>query len=422
MRFAHQAKRWSTPVAVAVCAWWYWKRCWLSQMPDGGPSDFKFYYLAARQVLHGRSPFFEGGYIYPPLLACLLAPLALLNYLTARWVWFAASHVALVLAAFLLWRYLGRDRLALAVIACVWAVGGAAEDGLGIGQVDAALVLLTVLAITGTGAVEAAAVAAGFALKFFPGLLVALPLLRRNWRRLAAAATGGGILLAAPWALVAFGLAGPKAPPRLDYLAGTPCVLSWSLPSLALRVAEWPQRDGRLPQDWVFGYDLPRVRHSAAQRELSLAVSAATLLAGLLALYRAAGGRVQYTGRAAAGAALMSLALAASPICWWHYQVLQYPGLAILLVSALRQARPWLFCGALVNAAFLFPIPAAVLRFLYHQHERWPDLPTALCFWTAVPAAATLVLFAFLTASLRSPKAESRTEPAEIADTVGAGV
>lgn len=118
----------------------------------------------------------------------------------------------------------------------------------------------------------------------------------------------------------------------------------------------------------------------------------------------------------------MSLALAASPICWWHYQVLQYPGLAILLVSALRQARPWLFCGALVNAAFLFPIPAAVLRFLYHQHERWPDLPTALCFWTAVPAAATLVLFAFLTASLRSPKAESRTEPAEIADTVGAGV
>ncbi len=369
-------------------------------MPDGGPSDFKFYYLAAQHVLHGRSPFFEGGYVYPPLLACVLAPLARLSYLTARWVWFGASHAALLLAAYLLWRHLGRGRLALAVIAFVWAAGGAAEDGLGIGQVDGVLVLLMVLASTGTGGIAAAAVAAGFGLKLFPGLLVALPALQRNWRRLVAAAAGGGLLLAAPWALVAFALTGPKAPPRVDYLSGTGCLLSWSLPSLALRAVEWPGRDGSLPSEWVVGYDLPRLRHSPAQRALSLGVAAGTLLVGLLALYRAAGGRIARTQRPAAGAALMSLALAASPICWWHYQVLEYPGVAIVLVAALRQARPWLFCGALANAAFLFPVPAAMLRLLYHQHERWPDLPATLCFWTAAPAAATIVLFALLTASL----------------------
>jgi hypothetical protein len=411
-RLTHHARAWAAPLFAAVCAWWYWKRCWLAQIPDGGPSDFKFYYLAAQHVLHGRSPFFEGGYIYPPLLACVLAPLARLNYLTARWVWFAFSHAALLLAAYLLWRHLGRDRVALAVIAFVWAAGGAAEDGLGIGQVDSVLLLMMVLAMTGTGGVEAAAVAAGFGLKLFPGLLAALPALQRNWRRLVVAAAGGGMLLAAPWALVAFALTGPKAPPRVDYLAGTPCLLSWSLPSLALRAIDSPGPRGGIPSDWVIGYDLPNLHHSAAQRVLSLGVAAGTLLAGLLALYRAAAGRIGRTERMAAGAALMSLALVASPICWWHYQVLQYPGAAIVLVAALRPLRPWLFCGALLDAAFLFPVPAAVLRFYYHQHERWPDFPATLCFWTAVPAAATMVLFALLTASLRHQRrGGGRTAP-----------
>ncbi len=401
MRLAHHARGWATPLFVAVCAWWYWKRCWLAQLPYGGASDFRFYYQAAQHVLHGRSPFSEVGYVYPPLLACVLVPLARLNYLTARWVWFGVSHAALLLSAYLLWRQIGRGRLALAVIAFVWAAGGAAEDGLSIGQVDCVLLLLMVLAITGTGGMEASAVAAAFGLKLFPGLLAALPALQRNWRRLVGAVAGGGMLLVAPWVLVAFALTGPKAPPRVDYLAGTPCLLSWSLPSLALRASDWPRPGGGIPADWVFGYDLPNLRHSPAQRVLSLGVTAATLLAGLLALYRVSGGRIAGTERTVAGAALMSLALAASPICWWHYQVLQYPGTAIVLATALRQARPWIFCGALANAAFLFPLPAAVLRFLYHQHQRWPDFPATLCFWTTAPAAATIVLFALLTASLR---------------------
>jgi len=89
----------------------------------------------------------------------------------------------------------------------------------------------------------------------------------------------GALLLAAPWAIVAWRLEGPKVPPRLDYMAGTSSLLSWSLPSVTLRALEWPPGHGAIPSDWVFGYDLPRVRHSTGSRGLSLGVAAAALAA-----------------------------------------------------------------------------------------------------------------------------------------------
>jgi hypothetical protein len=402
-RVSQAAKRWSAILFAAVCAWWYWQRCWLAQMPDAGPSDFQLYYRAAQHVAHGRSPFFEGGYIHPPLLACLMAPLALLEYVTARWIWFVASHAAMLLAACLLWRHLGRGSLALAVIAFVWAAGGAGEDGFGLGQLDSALVLLLVLTITARGRIGAAAIATGFGLKLFPGLLFALPALEWRWRRLAAAAIGGGLLLAVPWAVVVWSLKGPKTPLHKGYyLAGTPCVLSWSLPSVALRTFELPKRGESLPPDWVSSCDPARLRHSPADSIIALTATAAAVSAGLLAIYRAVDGQLQPSSRAVAGVALMSLALAASPVNWWHYGVLHYPGVAILLFTAVRRARLRLFFGALINSAFIFPVPAAVCRFYYRQHEVWPDYPVTVYFWTAAPAAATVILFVLLTGILRS--------------------
>jgi hypothetical protein len=92
---------------VAACAIWYFKQNIL---------DAIFYYFAAQHILHGESPFLTADYIYPPLLACLLVPLAAFDYFTARWIWFVFSHACLLTAAFMLWRRLGRDRIATAVI------------------------------------------------------------------------------------------------------------------------------------------------------------------------------------------------------------------------------------------------------------------------------------------------------------------
>ncbi len=466
-RLGQRIWRVATAGFVLVCGWWYWQRCWLAQMPDRGPSDFEFYYRAAQQVLHGRSPYLEGGYVYPPLLACLLAPLAAFDYFTARWIWFAISHAAFLGAGWLVWRHLGRGRAALCAVALVWAAGGAAEDGFGLGQADAVLVLLAVIALSGGGRAAAAGTAGGFALKLFPGILGVLPAMERRWRALVLAMAGAVLLTALPWAAVGLGLRGPAAPPRVAYLAGTPCLLSWSLPSAALRLLDHPGRRGPLPADWTLGYDLPKLRLRPAAAAVSLAVAGAVLAGGVFALWFAAGGagtghirplrrapdtrgaRARDEGagakgewalagergtggeqpelartadtdaggapralareatqrpgkpeltperRGLAGSGLLSLALAASPISWWHYPVLHYPALALLLAAAARDRRFGLLCGVLGTGAAVYRLPAAALRH-YYRNGRWPDDPWALQFWTAVPALASLVLFAIV--------------------------
>jgi hypothetical protein len=192
------------------------------------------------------------------------------------------------------------------------------------------------------------------------------------------------------------------APANTDYLYGTPCVLSWSIPSVALRVLEPPGVDGKLPQDWDTGWDLPRLHLSSQQKLVSLSAALATLLAGLALLWFRTRGRLSADQIPIAGTALIALALAASPIAWWHYQAMQYPGVALLLYCTIR-ARDWRrVCSALACAVFLFPLPAAVLRYYYHQHERWPDAPSLMYFWTSVTPLASLALFASLVAMIEA--------------------
>ena len=113
---------------VALCALIYVRTSVGPPIPTlAGPSDFSGYFHAAGDILHGKSPYNNPGFFYPPLLAFLMVPLALIDYVAARWIWFALSHLFLIGAAGLLWRAMGGGRIALCCIACVWALGGAAE-------------------------------------------------------------------------------------------------------------------------------------------------------------------------------------------------------------------------------------------------------------------------------------------------------
>ena len=381
---------------VAACAVWYAKQNIFDPIPTPGLSDFRFYYYAAQHILHGESPFLVADYIYPPLLACFLVPIAAFDYFTARWIWFLFSHACLLTAAFLLWRRLGRDWVATAVIAFVWGFGWVAQDSFATGQPDPLLTLLIVISLCG----GYAAAGIGVAVKLIPAALGLLAPLERNWRGLFAFAASAGLFLAIPWAIVAM-LRGPIKPASTDYLYGTPCVLSWSIPSIALRILEPPAPDGKLPNDWINGWDLPRLHLSSEQKLVSISASLATLTAGLAFLFFKTRGRLTAEQVPIAGAALIALALAASPIAWWHYQAMQYPGIALLFYCAI-QARAWRrLASGLTCAVFLFPLPAAVLRFYYHQHEQWPDAPGLLYFWTSVTPIASLVLFVMLIGSLR---------------------
>lgn len=69
-------------------------------------NDFSVYYHAANEVLAGRDPYQSSlgawtPYLYPPLLAELLVPLAVLPLLIAAYVWFLISAASMLSAAFM---------------------------------------------------------------------------------------------------------------------------------------------------------------------------------------------------------------------------------------------------------------------------------------------------------------------------------
>jgi hypothetical protein len=400
MRTAQRARRFFLIAFVALCALWYYKQNIRDVIPTRGINDFRYYFYAAQHILHGESPFVttEYMYIYPPLLACALVPLAAFSYLTANWIWLAFSHACFLAAAFLLWRHLGRDWIAAAAIAFVWAAGWVGQDSFAMGQPDPLLTLLIVVTCVSGGWIRYAAAGAGFALKFIPGVLGLLAPLERNWRGFLTFLASAGLLVATPWAIVAF-LRGPAKPANTDFVFGTPCVLSWSIPSVALRVLDPPGADGKVPSDWL-NWDLSRLHLSARQKLVSLAASLAALAPGLALLWFKTRGGLTAKQVPIAGTALVALALAASPVGWWHYQTMQYPGVALLLYYVIR-GRDWRrLCGSLATALFLFALPAGVLRYYYHQHERWPDAPALVYFWTSVTPVASLFLFVLLLSCL----------------------
>jgi hypothetical protein len=390
----------AAPAAMLVCAGWYVYDSFIKQMPTDALSDFRWYYLAADHVLDGKSPYLSEGYIYPPFLACVLTPLAYLEYVPARWVWFLASHACLLAAAWLIWRELGSGRLAGCVIAMVWALGGAAGESLALGQVGPELTLLLAAAYTLNRRGPGECIGTGVAVKLIPGVLCVIFALRRNFRALLIAAATAVVLIVVPWIFVVCCLSGPSAPVHKDYLAGTPSVVSWSLPSVALRIYEPFQFGKEIPLSWITGNGLQTLQLSSGQRVVSLGVALITLILGCLIL--AARVRFKLSARQVplASAAVVALTLAASPVCWTHYQIMQYPGVALFLTYAASRRLWWLLGIGAASAAFLYPIPVAVLKAYYAQNNNWPNSPIVMYFWTSIPAVASVVLFGLMTREL----------------------
>jgi Glycosyltransferase family 87 len=397
------SEKWRRPTAHAVlllCAGWYVYHSFIEQAPTASLSDFRWYYLAARHVTHGQSPYLSGGYLYSPLLADLLTPLAVLEYVPARWTWFLISHACLLAAAWLIWRHLGGGHLAGCVVAIVWALGGAAAESLALGQIGPELTLLLAASYTLSPRLQGTCIGTGLALKVIPGVVCAIFVLRRDFPALLAAAAATTVLTVVPWGATGCCSSGPSAPVRMDYLTGTPSVLSWSLPSVALRVYE-PFHSGKaMPHDWITGNTLQELRLSAEERRLSLAVAFATLAVGCLILAIRVRGKLESWQSPLASAAMIALALAASPVGWTHYQVMQYPGIALFLGYAAQRKLWWLLATAAACAAFLYPIPVAVLKAYYTQSNGWPNSPLVMYFWTSIPAIASLVLFGLMTREL----------------------
>ena len=157
-------------------------------------NDFSVYYHAAREVIAGRDPYQRSlgdwtPYIYPPLLAELMVPFALLPLPVAAYIWFLISAASFAGSAWMLARLgtqsgfesgeLNQDvvqwRVAIAAVAVI-VVLRFILDTFNLGQVNGLVAGLAVahlyLYTRGKKAWSAVALAIAVSIKLTPALLI----------------------------------------------------------------------------------------------------------------------------------------------------------------------------------------------------------------------------------------------------------
>jgi Glycosyltransferase family 87 len=389
---------------VGVCALYYVYFNVLRVLPAMPlPSDFDVYYTAGRAVLTHQSPFHDARYLYPSLFAFLIAPISPLSYVGARSLWFVLSHACLLASAYMLWRYAGRKSHALWCIAIVWTFGGAANESLALGQIGPLLLLLLVLTLPRSPGIRGVAAGVGAALKYIPALVAAPLILARDWRALRWLVASASALLVIPWLILVASFPGPYAPANAGFWMGTPAILSWSVPSCLLRLVERPVRG--LPANWLYGNDLANIHLPAGERILSLCASGCVIALGIVILALACRGRLGGSQIGWAVFGMISVAVTAAPISWTHYQVLNYPGVALLLARSVER-RSWkVFSAGLLCFAFMYQVPILILRERYEAAGGWAAMPAATIYvWSSISAVVGLFLFALFIVVVRAER------------------
>jgi len=392
----------ATLLVLGLCIFSYIKTNVVAPIPGlPNQSDFGVYYCAAKDVVAGKSPYENPAYFYPPLVSFLMTPFAFTDYVTGRWIWFLLSHVVLLLAGWLLWRAGNYSRIGLCCIACVWTYGGALKETLDVGQINVLLVLVLAAAYTSRSKFQAAGIGMGFALKYIPGILVAALILQRRWRALLAF-IGTAIAAFLPWAAIMWTLDGAKVPPSARYWMGTPSIYSWSIPSMVLRVLSPLKRGAVLPHAWEYGNVAADLHLSPTSQWISVGAALVILVTGMLLLVFRCRGRLSADQLPWAMIALVSLSLAAAPVCWSHYQVLQYPGVALMLARSIRQ-RSWFITAAVASSFLLsYQFPEAALKHYHDAYSGWTAAsPFTLYVWTSAAPFACLALFALALSQIK---------------------
>ena len=178
-------------------------------------NDFNVFYHAAREVLAGRDPYQSSltdwtPYLYPPLLATVLAPLALLPLPVAAYVWFLINAVSTIAAALMPARLGGNDEqlsestnevkaasceggpvTPLVAALSLLIVARFVLDNFSLGQVNplvAALAAAHVYMYTKDKKIASALVLSiAVSIKLTPLVLIAYHVARRRWKFAAAA-------------------------------------------------------------------------------------------------------------------------------------------------------------------------------------------------------------------------------------------
>jgi hypothetical protein len=372
--------------------------------------DVANYLAAARSLAAGGSPFAVHGFDYPPLLAFLVLPLAPLDDLAARWVWFGVGQIALLAAAWGTWRAAGGGRDAALAVAATWALGGTAAVNVAIGQATPLLVAAIALALALLPRRPAAAgawVGLAAALKLWPALLLAA-WLARPWRRgLVVGAALFALLVAGPVSWLAAAGRAPALPASSGYWAGTPAPLNVSLPAAVLRALDPPAAGEPLPLTWTSGDSTAALPPAAWERGVAVAVGAVFVLVAAGALLAPALAR-RRPPSVLAVATLASVAVVASPIAWYHYQLAHFPAIALLAAGELR-ARHWRPLAAFAALALVATHPEWIGFGRYAARHGWTAAELGWLYAaTTAPTLAGVALVAWLVVAVRRLSSRAR--------------
>jgi hypothetical protein len=191
---------WTSTIAVTLASAWTYGRSTLLLSPELQPmGDFDAYYRAAADLNSNLDPYLRYnhdipfslsvGYIYPPFLARVLQPLALLSLPDAHVVAVATLQLAVVASVLLTWRLLGlRSWIARLLVLDVFLLSSGLVGNVGDGNLNVILVPLTlawVLAYDRGASWGWAFIGLNVGLKLQQAPLFGLALLRRGWRGLA---------------------------------------------------------------------------------------------------------------------------------------------------------------------------------------------------------------------------------------------
>jgi hypothetical protein len=292
----------------------------------GGMVDFGIFATAGEDVLAGRSPYptaaelagSAGGYLYPPVLAWLIAPLGALSVSSAQLLFVTLSAACIPLALLALgvrdWRCYGAALLAQPVV-----------YSLQIGTAGPLAQLGVAVAWRWRERLVVSGMVVGFlvAVKPFLWPLVLWPLLRGSRSGSGAAVATGFAAATIAWAAIGFAGLG-EYPDVVREVAELRASQSYSLTGL--------------------------LQAAGVSRVVATAVAVVAALA-LLGWTRRRGSRGERTRDAVTLTACLAAALLASPIVWSHYYVLL---LAPIALARPRLAPVWFVPPAL----FLLPHPS----------------------------------------------------------------
>ena len=191
---------WTSTIAVTLASAWTYGRSTLLLSPELQPmGDFDAYYRAATDLNSNLDPYLRYnhdipfslsvGYIYPPFLARLMQPLALLSLHDAHVVAVIALQLSVVASVLLTWRLLGlRSWIARLFVLDVFLLSSGLVGNVGDGNLNVILMPLTLAWVLAYGRAASwgwAFIGLNVGLKLQQAPLFALALLRRDSRGLA---------------------------------------------------------------------------------------------------------------------------------------------------------------------------------------------------------------------------------------------